>query len=58
MLHSEERLATGDNVVRMLRRPLREQIEIGANPINVGFDAGAEVAELESGQFFQTAAAG
>ena len=53
-LHSEEHLATSDRGVRMLRRLLREQIDVvagGGDPLNVGFTPGTEVVELESGQF-------
>lgn len=54
-LHSEEHLATSDRGVRMLRRLLREQIDVvagGGDPLNVAFVPGAETIELESGQYF------
>jgi hypothetical protein len=54
-LHSEEHLATSDRGVRMLRRLLREQIDIvaaGGNPMNVAFEPGTETINLAVGQFF------
>jgi hypothetical protein len=52
-LHSEEHLATSDRGVRMLRRLLREQIDVvaaGGDPMNVAFEPGSELISLESGQ--------
>jgi hypothetical protein len=54
-LHSEEHLSTTDRGVRMLRRLLQQQIEIvaaGGDPLNVAFEPGRELVELECGQFF------
>jgi nitrite reductase/ring-hydroxylating ferredoxin subunit len=54
-LHSEEHLATSDRGVRTLRRLLQQQADVvagGGDPINVGFAPGAEVVQLEVGQFF------
>jgi phenylpropionate dioxygenase-like ring-hydroxylating dioxygenase large terminal subunit len=53
-LHSEEHLATSDRGVVTLRRLLRQQLDAlkaGKDPLNVAFDAGTELVELEAGQF-------
>jgi nitrite reductase/ring-hydroxylating ferredoxin subunit len=53
-LHSEEHLATSDRGIMMLRRLLKQQIEAlkaGKDPLNVAFDGGTELVELEAGQF-------
>jgi phenylpropionate dioxygenase-like ring-hydroxylating dioxygenase large terminal subunit len=54
-LHSEEHLASSDRGVRMLRRLLREQIDVvatGGHPMNVAFEPGTETINLTSGQYF------
>lgn len=58
-LHSEEHLATSDRGVVMLRRLLQRQIDglrAGRDPLNVAFEPGREVVDLEAGQFFTGAA--
>jgi len=55
-LHSEEHLASSDKGIRMLRRLVREQIEIvqkGGDPQGVTFDPTKEVIEVRSGNFFK-----
>ncbi len=54
-LHSVEHLATSDRGVRMLRRLLRDQIEIaqaGGTPMNVAYEPGSEWVPMNSGQYF------
>lgn len=54
-LHSEERLATSDQGIVMLRRFLREQIQVvmdGGDPIGVSFDPDEPPAKVDSGNFF------
>lgn len=53
-LHSEEHLATSDRGIVMLRRQLRQQLEAiqaGKDPLNIAFEPGSEMVELEAGQF-------
>ena len=53
-LHSEEHLGTSDRGIVMLRRLLKQQVDglkTGKDPINVAFEAGSELVELEAGQF-------
>jgi phenylpropionate dioxygenase-like ring-hydroxylating dioxygenase large terminal subunit len=53
-LHSEEHLASSDRGVVMLRRLLQLQIDglkAGKDPLNIAFEAGREVVDLEAGQF-------
>ena len=55
-LTSEENLATSDKGIAMLRRRLREQIEIvqnGGDPIGVTFDPSKSVCTVEAGNFYQ-----
>jgi hypothetical protein len=60
-LHGEERLAASDRGVVMLRRLLREQIELvreGGDPIGVGFDASAPAHHIGAGNFYRDQMAG
>ena len=53
-LHSEEHLATSDRGVRTLRRLFRDQMAIvaaGGDPLNVGFEPGEELVQIECGQY-------
>jgi nitrite reductase/ring-hydroxylating ferredoxin subunit len=53
-LHSEEHLATSDRGVVMLRRLLKQQLDAlkaGKDPLNVAFEPGHDVVDLEAGQF-------
>jgi len=55
-LHSEEHLAASDRGIRMLRRLMKEQIEIvqkGGDPQGVTFDPAKAVIEVRSGNFFR-----
>jgi nitrite reductase/ring-hydroxylating ferredoxin subunit len=59
-LHSEEHLATSDRGIVMLRRLLRQQIDVvadGGNPIGVAYEAGKELMKFEAGQYPQSAQA-
>jgi phenylpropionate dioxygenase-like ring-hydroxylating dioxygenase large terminal subunit len=54
-LHSEERLATPDKGIVLLRRALRKQIEIvaaGGDPAGVVFDPARQVKRVEGGNVF------
>lgn len=54
-LHSEERLATSDRGVVMLRRLLKQQIQAvreGRDPAGVSFDAAAAPVEIGAGNFY------
>ncbi|MCB0991903.1 MAG: Rieske 2Fe-2S domain-containing protein [Acidimicrobiales bacterium] len=54
-LHSDEHLASSDRGVRTLRRLFREQMENvagGGDPLNVAFDEGDELVQIECGQYF------
>ncbi len=54
-LHSEERLATTDKGIVMLRRALRKQIDIvaaGGDPAGVVFDPASQVKRVEGGNVF------
>jgi hypothetical protein len=54
--HSEEHLAGSDKGVVMLRRLLREQIDVvrkGGDPIGVSFDPKDEVCTVGAGNFFR-----
>ena len=55
-LHSEERLASSDKGVIMLRRLLKKQIRTvqeGGDPIGVTFESGTARREVGSGNFFR-----
>ncbi len=55
-LHGEERLAASDKGVVMLRRLLREQIELvrqGGDPIGVHFDPSAPAYHIGAGNFYR-----
>ena len=55
-LSSEEHLATSDKGIVMLRRRLREQIELvhnGGDPIGVSFDPARAVFKVEAVNFYQ-----
>ena len=54
-LHSEERLATSDKGIAMLRRALRKQIErvlAGDDPAGVNFDPAQQLRHVEGGNIF------
>ena len=54
-LHSEERLATSDRGIVMLRRALRKQIEIvekGGDPAGIVFDPAHQIVKVEGGNIF------
>ena len=60
-LHGEERLAASDKGVVMLRRLLREQIELvrqGGDLIVVHFDASAPAYHIGAGNFYRERMAG
>ena len=53
-LHSEEHLASSDRGVVMLRRQLKQQIDLvaaGKDPLGVVFEAGQEMVMPEAGQY-------
>ena len=53
-LHFEEHLASSDRVIVLLRRLFKQQLAAlaaGLHPINVAFEPGTELVELEVGQF-------
>lgn len=59
-LHSEERLASSDTGVVMLRRQLREQIRLvrdGGDPVGVHFDPDAPPYWIGAGNFYRDRAA-
>ncbi len=53
-LHTGEHLATSDRGIVLLRRLLKQQVDVvkaGKDPINVGFEPGSEWVQMEAGQF-------
>jgi nitrite reductase/ring-hydroxylating ferredoxin subunit len=53
-LHSEERLATSDRGIMMVRRQLKQQIDLvasGKDPIGVVFEEGKELISPKAGQY-------
>jgi nitrite reductase/ring-hydroxylating ferredoxin subunit len=53
-LHSEEHLATSDKGIAMLRRMMKQQMELvasGGDPAGVSFDAGNAMIRFEAGNF-------
>lgn len=53
-LHSEERLATSDRGVSMVRRQFKQQVEVvasGGDPIGVSFDLGAPPVSVLAGNY-------
>jgi phenylpropionate dioxygenase-like ring-hydroxylating dioxygenase large terminal subunit len=54
--HSEENLATSDKGVVMLRRLMKQQIELvqkGGDPLGVHFDPAKAVVKVEAGNFYK-----
>lgn len=57
-LHAEEHLATSDRGILMMRRLMRQNLKTvaeGGNPMNLAFEAGTELVEVPSGNFFRKA---
>jgi nitrite reductase/ring-hydroxylating ferredoxin subunit len=55
--HSEEHLATSDKGIIMLRRLLKQQINLvqnGGDPLGVIFDAAQQAVKVEAGNFYKT----
>jgi phenylpropionate dioxygenase-like ring-hydroxylating dioxygenase large terminal subunit len=55
-LHSDERLASSDRGVSMVRRQFREQIAVvaaGGDPVNVSFDEADALVRLDAGNYLR-----